>query len=1095
MYTTIAQLKVVGAVLALAATLFLGYSVISYVTDSVSFADASVGGGTSLSHWINGPGELFIEPFPYVGGNNEPTGGWFDYEYTPPVSVPPPAPVCTLDLTSDKITWTTQNAYQVLIAPLTNSPQVPGLTSGAATQTQHSESEAYQSNAVINELATFGINLPAVQGNTGFAGDQATMNRVCVLIEGSGATAQSYYAEGYSSPSNNAIVKYTNGTWSRIPASQFNSHLRYNFTCAVPGVSTYALNGAHTFVPPLGYGTHTYKLTATGNGGSVMCEDTITIAPPPPPPPPSPEECKLEITKTASAETVAPGTAYEYTLTIKNVGNKNCTGGGVKVLDVLDQRLTFISATQSSNVTQGYGSDPTYTTHDRTVRFNADTLTPGESGWMKIKVKAAAPSACTETIPNVAKVTAFEYNYFQNFETSNTVRVTVAKDCTPPPPPVGTCALEISKTADKTQAVPGDFVWYTINFKNTGTKECTGGGVKVVDILDPGLTYITEMHSTNVVGGYDSDPVYSASDRTVRFNAATLTPGEAGWVKIKVKVGTPATCSSVIHNVAKITAYELQWVYVTSTPTSLTVTKECSTPAPVCTLGVAPTSLQPGQSATLTWGSSNVTSVSIDQGIGSVALSGSRVVNPSANTTYTGTFTGPGGTVTCQASITLTQTLTPQCTLSVSAASITSGQSVMVSWTSLNVTQGFVNAVGTTTPVSGGSAEVFPADSMTFTGTFTGPYGTATCSAPITVTRGGGGCQGNCGGGLNQPNVVMLQKPPEAPLAFVTLEQIPYTGFAAGKLLTLVFWLAVGLLAAVATYFAMGQRAIQYAFGQGLTAEYSYEPQIQAPRPTPSTVRTEVSNGYRTNGYKATVASVPVVPVVHFPQPVVSQEVATDLADTIESRAHSAGVLISPEAVQRAIELSRDRGEVLRQFGEILNDALRTLPREDGWVMLTSERFESLSGAAQKPVTLATPTSTPSVEAILSSVMPPAAPVARPVPVEMPMADADDQSVVMSLVRALLHGNREQAYATLRNLETGRANAASVMTVIAGAVDQLFRARRHGLTTELSAAALDVSDEKLAQIVEIFTHGMDASYTNPFTSLKLAVARAFEARG
>jgi len=101
----------------------------------------------------------------------------------------------------------------------------------------------------------------------------------------------------------------------------------------------------------------------------------------------------------------------------------------------------------------------------------------------------------------------------------------------------------------------------------------------------------------------------------------------------------------------------------------------------------------------------------------------------------------------------------------------------------------------------------------------------------------------------------------------------------------------------------------------------------------------------------------------------------------------------------------------------------------------------------------------------------------------------------MSLAQSILTGNRDQAYTTLRSLEVGRANAASVMTVIAGACDQLFRARRHGLTTELSVAAIDVSDEKLTKIVEVFAHGMDAAYANPFTSLKLAVAQAFEARG
>jgi hypothetical protein len=400
---------------------------------------------------------------------------------------------------------------------------------------------------------------------------------------------------------------------------------------------------------------------------------------------------------------------------------------------------------------------------------------------------------------------------------------------------------------------------------------------------------------------------------------------------------------------------------------------------------------------------------------------------------------------------------------------------------------------------------VFPADSTTFTGTFTGSYGTVTCSVPVTVEKGGGGCSGNCGGGLNQPNVVMLQKPPEAPLAFVTLDQMPYTGFEAGKALTLAFWISVGLLAAAITYFAMGHNALQMVLGAAPSPwkNNAYAGLDEDVRDTtPHAVPNTLSETRRDSAaYTASVAAAPVYYAAPVAAPVAQRPVVDgipDLTDVIESRAHGAGVLMSPEAVQLALELSKDRGEVLRQFGEILNEAVKVLPREDGWVMLTSERFEDLSGTVAMPVTRATPTSTPSVEAILNSVMPPAAPTAQTVVqpnVEMPMTNADDQSVVMSLARSVLAGNRDQAFATLRNLEVSGAKAGTVMTVIAGAYDQLYRARRHGLTTELSGVATEVSDEVLAQMTETFIHSMDQAYANPFTSLKLAIAQAFEVRG
>lgn len=72
-----------------------------------------------------------------------------------------------------------------------------------------------------------------------------------------------------------------------------------------------------------------------------------------------------------------------------------------------------------------------------------------------------------------------------------------------------------------------------------------------------------------------------------------------------------------------------------------------------CTMSVSPTSITDGASATLTWTSANASSASINQGIGSVAVSGSRTVTPSVTTTYTGTFTGSPGSTQCSATLTV----------------------------------------------------------------------------------------------------------------------------------------------------------------------------------------------------------------------------------------------------------------------------------------------------------------------------------------------------------------------------------------------------------------------------------------------------------
>ena len=65
-----------------------------------------------------------------------------------------------------------------------------------------------------------------------------------------------------------------------------------------------------------------------------------------------------------------------------------------------------------------------------------------------------------------------------------------------------------------------------------------------------------------------------------------------------------------------------------------------------------PTSIQRGQTSTLRWEvTGNVTSVSINQSIGTVQSTGSSRVNASDSTTYTLTATGPGGSNTLSATV------------------------------------------------------------------------------------------------------------------------------------------------------------------------------------------------------------------------------------------------------------------------------------------------------------------------------------------------------------------------------------------------------------------------------------------------------------
>jgi hypothetical protein len=62
------------------------------------------------------------------------------------------------------------------------------------------------------------------------------------------------------------------------------------------------------------------------------------------------------------------------------------------------------------------------------------------------------------------------------------------------------------------------------------------------------------------------------------------------------------------------------------------------------TISAVPESIMVGESATLTWTSTNAESATIDQGIGTVPVNGSITVSPAETMTYAITATGLGGT-------------------------------------------------------------------------------------------------------------------------------------------------------------------------------------------------------------------------------------------------------------------------------------------------------------------------------------------------------------------------------------------------------------------------------------------------------------------
>lgn len=160
----------------------------------------------------------------------------------------------------------------------------------------------------------------------------------------------------------------------------------------------------------------------------------------------------------------------------------------------------------------------------------------------------------------------------------------------------------------------------------------------------------------------------------------------------------------------------------------------CVYPTPSITYSISPTSIIQGQTATLNWSISSSTSRSFNQGIGSVASSGSKNVSDVMDTTiYTLSATYYSYTSSSK-SLTLTVYEPVIANISSSPTAIVSGSSTTLQWTVTGSTSGNAiidQAIGAV-PFSANQS-VSPTTTTIYTISASGPGGTDTDSATVVV--------------------------------------------------------------------------------------------------------------------------------------------------------------------------------------------------------------------------------------------------------------------------------------------------------------------------------------------------------------------------
>jgi hypothetical protein len=147
-------------------------------------------------------------------------------------------------------------------------------------------------------------------------------------------------------------------------------------------------------------------------------------------------------------------------------------------------------------------------------------------------------------------------------------------------------------------------------------------------------------------------------------------------------------------------------------------------------LNIAPEVLLPGESAILSWFTSNLDTCVIEPGaIDCSSSGGSTTVWPTENTTYTITGTNAGGSVSESVSVTFEP---PTVSPTVDRAYIVSGQSVTLTWDITNAESVSIdNGIGNVG--SNGSTTIFPSTTVTYTITAAGPGGTDIAAVTIKV--------------------------------------------------------------------------------------------------------------------------------------------------------------------------------------------------------------------------------------------------------------------------------------------------------------------------------------------------------------------------
>lgn len=218
--------------------------------------------------------------------------------------------------------------------------------------------------------------------------------------------------------------------------------------------------------------------------------------------------------------------------------------------------------------------------------------------------------------------------------------------------------VSISNALIPNQTPPPDFIYITFPPEPNKTNQYIWDTYGVAPLLEIAPTNVTTISGINglIESMNNNFPTVSltASPQSINLGeSSTLTWTTTNATSVMLNGNSVALNGSMSVSPTSDTTYTLVASKGSNTAQSQ-VTVAVVQPVPTVSFSANPTTINAGESSTLTWATSNSNSVTLD-GV-SVALNSSQVVSPSVTQTYTLVVSGNGGTVTNTVTITVNST-------------------------------------------------------------------------------------------------------------------------------------------------------------------------------------------------------------------------------------------------------------------------------------------------------------------------------------------------------------------------------------------------------------------------------------------------------